>query len=243
MMRHVGVLVAGGVSLSLVGGCAWRWDWPRHRVVIQVEAAATRQLALTDTRGQPVVLDAAQVVISSVRLVPCEDDAPVGYVWWRRLALVSEAHAHGLSTPTLLAIPAIVTSVGDAAALTVGELEPPPESYCEALITLSAADDDARGAGADALIGVSARVVGARAGRALVMTSALRAEARRALDPPLVLPRDVDVAVTLSVRPSLDAAALARLDFAALEEPDQERALWAALLSGLTISLTQGVAQ
>lgn len=120
---RVGLLFAMTLLMSQ-GACSVRFNWPRHRIDVRVV-----------THSAPSSLWAN---LDSVELMPC-DEAPRGYA----ARLLPEAHAHGVSTDTIIAVHHVLNMRADGAA--IGAWTPPPGDYCFIEALFAPADDDALG--------------------------------------------------------------------------------------------------
>lgn len=165
-LRHLWVCLAVlGISQ---GACSVRFNWPRH--VIDVRVVTQTQTSAPHT---PVWAN-----LDRVELVPCEDQTR-GYA----ARLLAKAHAHGVSTDTILAVHHVLNLSDDDA--TLGQWTPPAGSYCEVDVLFAPADDDAIGlARQPALRGHSAQMGAQRTTRKI--------GARLRLQAPVVLPEDDD---------------------------------------------------
>jgi surface antigen len=141
-------------------------------------------------------VDHLYLVVDSVLLQPCQDEAPTGYG-----ALgASVAWAHGDATPTQVAAPLVMDLMGDVQQVQVGSWLPPEGRYCEARLWLAAADDDALQLDqAPWMEGLSAALEGRHEGQPVRWTTTSAFEARVSLDPPLVLGKQ-DSAFTFLAR-------------------------------------------
>jgi hypothetical protein len=85
-------------------------------------------------------VDALYWTSAELELLPCQSA-------WRRAAdwLLPPAHAHGESTPTLMAVPTI-ESAAATSEIALGELRPPAGAYCGLRYRIAPADADALGA-------------------------------------------------------------------------------------------------
>jgi len=116
--------------------------------------------AVVTPSGKRVTLRRGFVVIQSVEIFSCAAQTR----WWQRLTPISTAHAHGVETPTRFAVPQVESLLRPAGEMRVlGELAPPPGSYCRVRVVFGPADADAEGlpneAGVD-LVGKSFWVEG-----------------------------------------------------------------------------------
>ncbi len=103
-----------------------------------------------------VRIDEMRWISSEVELRACATLAGSVRDW-----LVPQAHAHGTSSPTLLAVPTVVSATAIGAAV-MGELAPPAGRYCSVRYRIAAADADAVGlAGAPSMLGMSFSLRGA----------------------------------------------------------------------------------
>jgi hypothetical protein len=118
---------------------------------------------ITD-QGYGVVLRRAHVVIGRVELQRCEQSMVTSVLRGvgTLLSPVSIAHAHGGSSPTVVAVPTVLDLLDeDRNTISLARMEPPPGSYCSAVVRVDVADADAVGAPADgSMLGHSARVEG-----------------------------------------------------------------------------------
>lgn len=76
---------------------------------------------------------------AEVELNPCLSAVSSAKAW-----LISEAHAHGTSSPTRVAVPTVVNAAADGQ-VAIGELTPPAGRYCSVRYRLGPADADAVG--------------------------------------------------------------------------------------------------
>ena len=152
----VGVFVAsGGCSSSSKEGItlAVLSEAPRSAV----EAAGTRTFD-TD-RGVRVTLTRGYLSTGSVEIFGCAAETS----WrWLEPFFLREARAHVVGSPTRLGIPAVESLLADPGTrMELGELHPPPRSYCKVKQTILAADSDALGLPSDgSMLGKSLLVAG-----------------------------------------------------------------------------------
>lgn len=124
---------------------------------IEVQVAVAGQ-ELPTTLGT-VELAPSFVVIQATELIACET---VAQRIWRAVNPLPSAFAHGESSPVKLATPVVVPLTGTHTSLVVGNIEPPPDSYCSVELELGVADDDAVGLPAETdMVGKSLYVAGA----------------------------------------------------------------------------------
>ncbi|MFO0739784.1 MAG: hypothetical protein U0270_28050 [Labilithrix sp.] len=157
-LRFVVALLIGAVSW--VGGCSAS---SKDGVTVTVTAEAPRDPPLTagarafDTSaGLHVTVTRAFLNTGAVEIFAC----PTAHRW---LGLtVREARAHVVGSPTLLGTPLVASLLAeDGARTNVGELHPPPGSYCRVKQSILPADADAPGSPADgAMLGRSLLVEG-----------------------------------------------------------------------------------
>ena len=107
----------------------------------QTTAAAARSTLVTDS-DETVHFDHAYVVLSRVELLACTTASRRTRI--EELLGPSIAYAHGISSPTVWAVPTVLDLLDDSAhGLPVARMQPPPGEYCAARITLDQADADA----------------------------------------------------------------------------------------------------
>ena len=127
---------------------------------VSVEVAATTEPLLRDAAfeteaGYQVRVDGAWVTNAEVELEPCEGALSALWDW-----VVPQAHAHGTSTPTLLADP-VVQALLPGGEVVLGALAPPAGTYCSVRYRVDVADSDAAGLdAAPELVGLSLLVRG-----------------------------------------------------------------------------------
>jgi hypothetical protein len=108
---------------------------------IQVELSSRPSGELEQSTARGVVkIDELSWTSSEIELERCPSALAQAWGW-----LVPSAQAHGISTPTRLAVPTIVNANAPTA---LGELAPPAGRYCSVRYRVSPADDDALGLGA-----------------------------------------------------------------------------------------------
>jgi len=102
----------------------------------------------TRANGDRVVLSRGYLTLASVEILPCPT---LGERLWQTLSPFGVAYAHTVGSPTLLGTPHVVGLGASltAPALSLGELHPPPASYCHAHLVFEPADDDAEGLPSD----------------------------------------------------------------------------------------------
>jgi hypothetical protein len=97
-----------------------------------------------------VRLETLRWTSSEIELCACPDGLAALAEW-----VLPSARAHGTSTPTLRAVPTLVSAVGDDPVV-MGEMAPPAGRYCSVHYRLAPADRDAVGlAGVPAMLGMS----------------------------------------------------------------------------------------
>lgn len=145
-LRSVLALLAGGIAW--LGGCSAS---SKEGVTVTVEAAAPGARAFATSAGVHVVLTRALLNLGSVEIFACPTTR------WLDFARLREAHAHVVGSPTLLGTPLVESLLAEDGARTkMGELHPPPGSYCRIKQTVLAADADAPGSPPDgAMLGKS----------------------------------------------------------------------------------------
>jgi hypothetical protein len=121
---------------------------------IQVELISRQSGELEQSTARGVVkIDELSWTSSEITLESCPSGLAQAWDW-----LVPAAHAHGISTPTRLAVPSIVNA---SEAVPLGELTPPAGRYCSVRYRVAPADDDAQGLGtAPGMLGASLRSSG-----------------------------------------------------------------------------------
>lgn len=92
---------------------------------------------------------------TEVELIACPNALESMTSW-----LIPTAHAHGTSTPTLQAVPTVVSALGSTN-VQLGNLEPPAGHYCSVRYAVGPADGDAVGlTGAPSMLGTSLLIRG-----------------------------------------------------------------------------------
>lgn len=100
--------------------------------------------ALSNTAGYDIVLHKAYVVMTEFELVPCAD-TPLQTAA-RVLFGPSVARAHSGGSARVLGVPHVLDLMDeDGALLAHAIMQPPPDTYCEARVTVAPADHDAEG--------------------------------------------------------------------------------------------------
>lgn len=129
--------LAAIISAGLVACGASTEDGTRVEIVsAQIGVDAGQEVS---AGGGRLRIDELAWTVSEVELLACQ-------VAWRRVAdwLLPSAHAHGTSTPTLLAVPTIESAVAHTDTV-LGRLSPPAGPYCAVRYRLGPADADAEG--------------------------------------------------------------------------------------------------
>ena len=92
------------------------------------------------TEGVQITLKKAFLVIWSVKLeTECNSSNFVQWFDW----LIPQAFAHAQATPTQLGVPNVIDLLNaDGNLLKLGEIYPPPSTYCGATVELMKADED-----------------------------------------------------------------------------------------------------
>jgi hypothetical protein len=123
-------------------GCAGSSEAGTRVQLVSTGAALSEGQMFSPAADQRLRVDALHWTSAEVELVPCRSA-------WQRAAewLVPTAHAHGFSTPTLMADPT-VENAQTTADVTLGEMQPPAGDYCAVHYRMAAADDDATGVSA-----------------------------------------------------------------------------------------------
>lgn len=162
-------------------------------MVVEIEAPRAPVLSggsrTFDTdRGIRVTLTRGFLNLGSVEIFGCATGDGASH--WLAPVRLREAHAHVEGSPTLLGSPAVESLLAeDGSRMKVGDLHPPPGSYCRVKQTILAADADAPGLPSDgSMLGRSLLVEGsyALAGRALKefrFTSTASFDVETAIDP------------------------------------------------------------
>lgn len=109
---------------------------------VRVEFISQQSLAAGQELGAAtgvVRVEEMRWTASEVELYPCASVADSIRGW-----IIADAHAHGISSPTRMAVPVVVdATVAEGVAL--GELLPPAGSYCSVRYRVAPADGDAVG--------------------------------------------------------------------------------------------------
>lgn len=104
--------------------------------------------SMTNDLGYDVTLSRAYLVTTSLEVFPCQSLA--ARLWERWIERPAMAHAG--EGPTRLGTAVVETLAANGNTLTLGEIRPPPGSYCHARYTAGPADRDAVGLTAGAPI-------------------------------------------------------------------------------------------
>ncbi len=206
-------LALGVVGASVATGCSVRFSWPRHALDVDLHVSHERMV------DAPVALDALTMVVDSVELVACPDadapepersyDDPLG-----RLAalFVPYAYAHGKPGPTRLATPVVFDALAaNAASTPLGQMTPPPGTYCEVVVGFGPADDDAVGLDASPdMLDTTLRACGLSMAddQTFDWSTSKRAVATVTLDTPLTFGSEHDAHAALSIDLPVDSALL-----------------------------------
>ncbi len=109
-------------------------------------------------RGFRVTLTRGFLSTGSVEIFTCPT---AGRLRWLDGWRLREAQAHVVGSPTLLGVPAVESLLSQGERTVVGQLHPPPATYCRVKQTILAADADASGLPLDgSMIGRSLLVEG-----------------------------------------------------------------------------------
>jgi hypothetical protein len=171
--------------------------------------------------------------VSEIELLPCPSA-------WQRAAdwLLPSAHAHGTSTPTILAVPTVERALVHTDTV-LGRLSPPAGRYCGVRYRLGPADADAEGLGQlPEMIGRSLLLRGSfGASEGELSSFELDSQRELAIELPLELVLSAsERAVTL--RFERDGAALFQdVDFTSLGGVRRELAVLEALEASLGVEL------
>lgn len=178
-------------------------------------------------------IDELAWTVSEIELRPCPS------AWGRaRDWLLPSAHAHGTSTPTLLAVPTVERALAHTDTV-LGRLSPPAGRYCGVRYRLGPADADAEGLGQlPEMIGRSVLLRGSL-GAPEGEPERFEIESQRALD--IELPIEIELSTSersLGLRFERDGDQLFEdIDFSALSELQRELALLEALEASLEVRL------
>ena len=112
------------------------------------------QVGLRHEPGAAAGVDRAHLAVAEIELLECED-----LLGLFRGMILGVAHAHGVTTPTSLAVPAVHDLAAAPYRQAIGELRPPPGRYCGIAVELGPADGDALGMPEDrAMVGRTLQV-------------------------------------------------------------------------------------
>jgi hypothetical protein len=112
--------------------------------VLQPQPAGNK--TFDNREGVTIRINEGYLVLWSITLESgCNDpDFSAAKPWWDWL--IGTAHAHSESTPLQIGSPMVIDlTAEDLQAVGLGELTPPPDSYCGTTTQLISADADARG--------------------------------------------------------------------------------------------------
>lgn len=113
---------------------------------------------VTGANGAVITVTRAWVNVGAVEILPCPATA-----WRRTLRFVSPigiAEAHTTGSPTEIGVPHVDDLARpDRQVLDFGTFKPPANSYCQARVSLDAADDDAVGLPAPSVVPMSGNTV------------------------------------------------------------------------------------
>jgi hypothetical protein len=143
-----------GLPLAIFVGCA-AWSEPGVRVELHSRPSVYAGEALRGSAGA-VRIEELRWTSSEIELLTCSSAGALGAASIVRAAgrwLLPSAQAHGLSSPTLRAVPTIVDAFASGG---VGDLTPPAGQYCGVRYRIAPADADAIGiSGAPEMLGTS----------------------------------------------------------------------------------------
>jgi hypothetical protein len=127
-----------GVAAGLAACSASSEGGTSVRLVSSGEGVVAGQ-EMSTANGGRLRLDELFWTTSEIELLACPSA-------WQRAAdwFVARAHAHGTSTPTVLAVPT-VESMASASDVVLGQMSPPAGRYCAVRYQLGPADADAEG--------------------------------------------------------------------------------------------------
>lgn len=153
-MKRIAQVILGG--FVWLGGCSSTSEGVT--VAMEIEPPARASAA-------DVVITRGFVNVESVEIFACGATAS-----WLDVVRMRAAHAHVVGSPTLLGVPATSALFGGGRTA-VGELRPPPGSYCRVKHTFAPADGDALGLPADGSMARRTVLVEGTAPRAFSLTS------------------------------------------------------------------------
>ena len=153
-MSSVRATQIGGLALAASIGCA-AWSEPGVRVELRSRPSVYAGEALRGSAGA-VRIEELRWTSSEIELLACSSAGALSAASFMRAAgrwLVPTAQAHGLSSPTVRAVPTIVDAFATGG---VGDLTPPAGQYCGVRYRIAPADADAVGlSGAPEMLGAS----------------------------------------------------------------------------------------
>jgi hypothetical protein len=145
---------AGAVIATTLMACGSSYD-PGVQVELLSQQSTSADPARSTARGAVRFVE-VRWTSTEVELIACPNML-LGMKNW----LVPAAHAHGTSTPTLQAVPTVVSAIGNAS-VQLGSLAPPAGHYCSVRYRVAPADGDAVGlTSAPAMLGTSLLIRGA----------------------------------------------------------------------------------
>lgn len=230
-LRHRSSLFAGVASAGLAA-CAASSEQGTSVELVSVDSGMHAGQEVSSGGGR-LRVDELAWTVSEIELLACPSA-------WHRTAewLLPTAHAHGTSTPTILALPTVERALMRTDTV-LGRLSPPAGRYCGVRYRLGPADADAEGL--EQLPEMLGRSVLLR-GSFGAQTGELEAfELASQLPLAVELPIDVELSEsqrTLGLRFERDGAALFQdVDFGVLDGVRRELALLDALQASLVVRL------
>jgi hypothetical protein len=113
---------------------------------------------LAGQSGSVITLTRAWVNVGAVEILPCPATA-----WHRALRFLSPigvADAHTAGSPTKIGVPHVDDLARpDGQSMDFGTFKPPADTYCQATVSLDAADDDAVGLPAPSVVPMSGNTI------------------------------------------------------------------------------------
>lgn len=222
------VLVAAGIATGLAACSASSEQGTSVRLVSSGSALSGQEMS--SSAGGRLRVDELLWTVSEIQLRECRSA-------WQRAAdwVIPTAHAHGLSTPTLLAVPTVESASTDTDSV-LGQMSPPAGRYCGVRYRLGPADADAEGLGATEMLGRSLLLRGA-SGDAGGPLEAFEVESRSDLDIELSVELELSADhPSLTLRFTHDTSLLLQsLDLGSADADDREQALFEAFRAALGV--------
>jgi hypothetical protein len=230
-LRH-GCQLLAGIASAGFSACAASSEQGTRVELVSASSGMDAGQEVSAGSGR-LSIDELAWTVSEIELLACPGA-------WHRAAewLLPSAHAHGTSTPTILAVPTVERALTHADTV-LGRLSPPAGRYCGVRYRLGPADGDAHGLEQlPEMLGRSVLLRGSFGARAGELENF---ELQSQLPLVIELPIDFELSDserTLSLRFERDGAALFQdVDFGMLDGLRRELAVLDALQASLVVRL------